>query len=238
MLNRQPRYSHREYAPKVGVFDTMPIEYSRKKMKKLFMDYVEPYKTTYQILRDYLQPLVGLGNLCIGLLKMGGGLFTANKKLLADGCFTSLRGLLEIVTSPLTYFVKPFIRYGATLSTDYSQKIENNKGMKKLLRQGSEYCASLGDSELTPIQGQKLADICRDLSRKYRKAKERGQYTIVDENLEIKENLDITRELKGQKGISKNCALSYLSIFPPKMELEIPNTQNLLKLYRLTPFGF
>lgn len=172
-------YPHREYDPiQFGEFSYVPLKHTAKKIAKLFIDYFKPYKSNEQVLQDFKQPMMGLGNFGIGFGKVGFGFVMLNIKLIADGLLTLARGLIELYTYPLAWVVKPITRYIATLIHGGYKKIEENKGLPRLAQYGQEYLAATDEQGLTSNQTMyELLAVCNDIHRKFEKSLSKGQST-------------------------------------------------------------
>ncbi|WED43441.1 FAD-dependent oxidoreductase [Legionella cardiaca] len=202
-------YPHRPYnLVKLGQFDYVPITYTLRKIAKIFIDYFKPYKSDSHIKQDFKQPLVGIANTGMGLIKLVVGFFTFNPKRFADGFFTLLRGLIELTTTPATWFIKPIIR---TLATIRAGKIaiESNEGMVKLVDYGKNYLQETENAELSPQKMHALLAVCNDLHRKFHKGLYRGQSTKITADCESK----LFLQTKNTTTFSREAVDAYFSLF-------------------------
>jgi hypothetical protein len=169
-------YPHRNHSlVKLAQFSYVPITYTLKRIGKLFVDYTKPYKSTNHFIQDLKQPLAGIANAFVGVSKLLYGMFTFNKGYLADGFFSSIRGAIELATTPLAWTVKPLVRFVITCATG-KPKIENNPGMRRVAAQGLSLLNSLEKpGEINALERYKLFNISHDLHRKFKKAYSRGQ---------------------------------------------------------------
>lgn len=162
----------------------MHLKYTAKKIGKLFVDYFKPYKSVHQIGQDFKQPLVAISSFFTGLIKTGIGICTLNARSLIDGLFNMVRGAIELITTPLTWIIKPVTRGLATLIHGGFKKIEENEGVRYLAQYGQTYLGQKKDSDLTSEKTiHELLAVCNDIHRKFDKSVSRGQKT----DLEIEE---------------------------------------------------
>lgn len=214
MINRR-LYPHRDYDPvKLWQWSYVPVSHSLKKVWKLVVDYVKPYKSTGQLKQDFRQPLVGTANILIGSSKILVGffqMFTLNFKRFGDGLFTFGRGLFEIVTTPLAWTLKPVIR-GIVTGLHYvwrgPKRIEDNDGMRKLAKTGLDYVNELEGDALDPVVKRDVLGYCNDLHRKFIKSHSRGQNTLIEQN-ESEQYLKITGDSDNLRSVATN----YFSLF-------------------------
>ncbi|ARG98679.1 hypothetical protein [Legionella micdadei] len=174
-------YPHRNYDPniKLGQFDYVPISYSLKKTAKLFVDFFKPYKGDYQLVQDFKQPFVGIVNGSSGVIKLLAGLFTFDIYRFADGLASLIRGVIELATTPLVWFIKPIIRFGITIFTGLP-KVEENQGMVDLVTLGEELLVDQEDDDFSFVKMQQVLGVCNDLHRKFSKQVMRAQETDID----------------------------------------------------------
>ena len=171
-------FPHREYAPvKFGQLEYTPLAHTAKKIRKLFVDYSKPYKSYSQIVADFKQPFTGIGCVNIGLFKLLSGIFILKPKLLVDGLFHMLRGIIEIITTPLAWILKPLTRSIATKIHGGYKKIEENSGMHRLAQKGWAYLADPETNLESPRTIYNLLAVCNDIHRKFNKAQSHGQKT-------------------------------------------------------------
>lgn len=208
-------FPHREYdLVKFGQFDYVPLKHTAKKIVKIFVDYFKPYKSNTQLKQDFKQPFVGIANLFVGLGKSTVGLFTLNFWLIADGLFIMLRGVIELVTTPLTWFLKPVTRGIVTLIHRGYKKIEENSGIQDLAQYGHNYLAKTEKSELESDQTiYELLSVCNDIHRKFDKSVTRGQAT----ELEVEEFRSYA-EIRSDNVVDPQKLSHYFSLFAPKKE--------------------
>lgn len=164
---------------------------------KGFIDTFRPYKSTHHFLSDLAQPLRGIGNILKGLLTLAGmsllipanilalligTLVTRDLKYLVEiaenllGSLTTIidsvltvgRGLIQILTTPLTWFLKIPLR-GIIAGFLGKPKIQNNRGIKRLLDE-----ADKPDDDET-WDRIKEACITLKLEQKYKKAQRQGR---------------------------------------------------------------
>lgn len=196
-------YPHRSYDPniKLGQFDYVPIRYSLKKIGKLFFDFFKPYKGDYQFVQDFKQPFVGIVNVSSGLAKLFTGFFTLDIYRFGDGLVSLLRGVIELASTPLAWFIKPIMRFSITIFTGLP-KVEENQGMIDLVAHGEELLIDQEDDDFSFNKMQKILGICNDLHRKFSKQVMREQETDIDPGAEEKLIGEITAQstpLKLQK---------------------------------------
>ena len=181
--NNQRLYLHRDYDPvQFGQLKYVPLQHTATKITKLFSDYFKPYKSGAQAIQDFKQPLVGIGNLGVSLIKIIKSPFTLAPKLAADGLFTFLRGLVEIGTTPLAWVIKPITRGLASLIAG-QPKIEDAVSMQKLSKLGQEALAHPDTDKSESKQKFELIAIVDDLHRKFNKSQKRGE----ESNIVLKE---------------------------------------------------
>ena len=208
-------FPHREYdLVKFGQFDYVPLKHTAKKITKIFIDYFKPYKSNTQLTQDFKQPLVGIANFFLGLGKIIGGIFTRNPWLLADGFFSIFRGAIELVTTPLTWLLKPITRGTATLIHGGYKKTEENGGMQDLAQYGQDYLAKINESELASDKIiYELLSVCNDMHRKFDKSVTRGQVT----ELEVEEYRSYS-EIRTDNVLDQLKLSHYFSLFAPRKE--------------------
>lgn len=206
-------FPHRAYDPNIqlGQFDYVPIQYTLKKIGKIFVDFVKPYKSTYQLIDDYKQPMTGAINTGMGLFKFFIGIITLNSKHLTDGAFRMARGIIELVMTPLTYLVKPITRGLITLVSNHN-RVEDNDGVKTLIKEGTNILVGQDDhEELSFDKAQKLLGICNDLHRKFTKAVLRGQDTDI--NVATEQHCIKELTVKSDTGLSGEKVRKYFTLF-------------------------
>lgn len=191
-------YPHRPYNPDIqlGQFGYVSVQYHLKKIVKLFVDFLKPYKDRYQVMDDLKQPITGGINLVVGLGKIITAPFSGSFKRFLDGIVGSLRGIIEIVMAPLTYLLKLIPRAVFTLFST-SQKLEQSAGVKKLVTQGHQLLDTINVDEPLSFDTMKnLLGICNDLHRKFDKSIKRDQQTDIDLALEKESITKITLTLE------------------------------------------
>lgn len=190
-------------------------------MKKDIVDTFKPYKSTFYIKRDLMQPVAGIGNIikgscyvvlaplmfpigifvCIseGIAKKSFGLFAWKMALgstvlsggFLDGVGSLVRGVSQLLTTPLTWFVRIPLRAIITKIKGKPTVCQNvEKKVEKL-----EILVNKEDKTLTDA----LEINCglNSLCRKVRKAEERGQeigkeIDLSDYESSYSRNVDIT----------------------------------------------
>jgi len=178
-------YPHRAYdLVTLGQFKDVPLIHTLVKIKKLFADYVKPYKSEDQTIQDFKQPLVGINNLVVGILKMIASPFGLDFRYFIDGLLTTLRGVIEIATTPLAWTIKPIMR-GIITRINGPVNIETNAGLQRVVQQAEALLAAHPPLPLAPTETYNLLAICNDLHRKLRKSAEREQPTTIDQMEEI-----------------------------------------------------
>ncbi|WP_115707244.1 FAD-dependent oxidoreductase [Legionella sainthelensi] len=203
-------FPHREYPLiKFGQLSYVPLNHTAKKIGKIFIDYFKAYKSGHQIGQDFKQPLVGIGNFFTGLIKTGTGIFTLNHWSLIDGLFNMVRGVIELATTPLTWFIKPITRGLATLIHGGFKKIEENEGMRHLAQYGQAYLAHKKDDDLVLDKTiYELLAVCNDMHRKFDKSVSQGQKT----DLEIEEYSRYAA-IRSDNTLNRQKLVQYFSLF-------------------------
>jgi 2-polyprenyl-6-methoxyphenol hydroxylase-like FAD-dependent oxidoreductase len=204
-------FPHRGYDPvKLGQWEYIPIQHTLRKIAKIFVDYFKPYKSSFQFRQDMKQPLVGLANVGNGTAKLIMGILKLDGWRLLDGLFNLGRGLIEIILTPLAWFIKPMTRGIATLIRG-NISIEKNKGIQKLAHTGQDYLHSISqDAEdiSSPNKVYALLALSEDIHRKFDKAKRRGQNT----QLELEEHARYS-EVKTSSKLTQTVLRNYFSLF-------------------------
>ncbi|TAL63545.1 MAG: hypothetical protein EPN84_04735 [Legionella sp.] len=217
-------YPHREYdLVKFAQLSYVPVKHHLIKTAKLFVDYIKPYKSPYQISQDFKLPIVGLVNLLVGLIKLLQGLFTFNGSKLVDGFFGLLRGTLEAITFPLNWILKPITRGFITLITGY-KKIEDNSGIQTCTEQGENLLTQLQTQGSSPKKLYELLAVCHDLHRKVDKAQHRGQTTAT-----LNKERSLYKALKVDDELNLAKAKAYLSLFKKKPQQPEATADNFLE---------
>lgn len=90
----------------------------------LLTDTLKPYQNKNQFIQDLFQPFIGITHLVFGFVKTLTGIFTCNGWHFLDGLATMTRGLVELITTPLAWLIKPITRGIATLLK--SQSVDAN----------------------------------------------------------------------------------------------------------------
>jgi 2-polyprenyl-6-methoxyphenol hydroxylase-like FAD-dependent oxidoreductase len=173
-------YPHREHDPVTfGQVAKTGVDYPVKQIKKMFVDYMKPYKSDAHFFKDLRQPLVGLANLAVGTLKMVNGMASRDKEFFAEGILTACRGSLEIFTTPLAYIVKPVTRDLAGMFYDPAL-IETNVGIQSLSKKGLKLISEVDLANVSHSKIYELLAFCNDIHRKYEKSLKRGEATHVE----------------------------------------------------------
>ncbi len=212
-------FPHRDYDPvNFGQFDYVPLIHTFKKIIKIFVDYVKPYKSKQHMIQDFKQPLVGIANFFIGLGKIIYGILFLNPWILADGILSVQRGAIELVTTPLTWLLKPITRGIATLIHGGYKKIEENRGMQNLAKYAhnsvkNHLCST--DENILDIDKSRYAllAVCHDMHRKFDKSVKRGQASA----LQAEEHARYT-EIQADYMPDQQKLIHYFSLFLPKQE--------------------
>lgn len=174
-------FPHREYDPvKYGQFEDVPVKHTLKKITKQFVDYIKPYKSTFQVKQDFKQPVTGVVNIFVGIIKLATGLWNLDGKRLADGFFCVLRGIIEITTTPLTWFVKPVMR-GLASWIHGPVRIEDGLGIRALAEYGKKCVSELQDTAMSPKKVFELLAVCNDVHRKFDKSIQRSESSLIKE---------------------------------------------------------
>lgn len=208
-------FPHRQYPlVKLGQFAQVPVGYTLNKIKKLFADYVKPYKSVKHVTQDYKQPGAGVLNTVVGLGKAIHGIATLNGSKVADGGVTFLRGSLELITAPFALFIKPITRFIATMIHGVP-KIEEMSGMKKL--------AKIGHEKIDAIENYSEEDkysvlaIAMDLHRKFNKGIKQEQPTCIklEEQVGYQNLKNAVMNLESDEVVAKTNIHAYFSLFAP-----------------------
>lgn len=215
-------YPHRAYNPDIqlGQFGLVPVRYTLTKIGKIFADFFKPYKGNYQVVDDFKQPFTGIINILMGSVKLITGI--VKPKRFIDGAFTLARGIVEIITTPLSWFVKPLTRSLFTLFSS-PLNVEDNSGIKNLVSLGNELLDAQVNDEMSFMRMRDLLGVCNDLHRKFDKSMQRGQSTNVDATVENKLITDITAYSDQPFSVDK--LRSYLGLFndkKPVVSVEVP----------------
>lgn len=104
-----------------------------------------------------------------------------------------IRGLLEIVTAPFAWTVKPIIRLAITAWLGFP-KIEENSGLKQLVGLGEELLVDQTDDDFSFEKMRRILGLCNDLHRKLEKQVEREQETAIN----LDEEKILIREITSQ----------------------------------------
>lgn len=170
-INKRRIFLHRKYDPiKLSQWENIPTQYTALKIKKIFTDIIKPYKSNTHMIRELLQPIIGLRNICIGAYNFYMGSFPTNRQKVFEGGLNLIRGIIEIITTPLTWFIKFPIRLLNTY-VNGSPKIEANVGIKTLAKLGLSKIDK--NSKMENVHEHKYSDlfmICNDIHRKYKKS--------------------------------------------------------------------
>jgi 2-polyprenyl-6-methoxyphenol hydroxylase-like FAD-dependent oxidoreductase len=212
-------YPHRDYDPvQFGQIAYVPPAHSLIKIKKIFVDFFKPYKSTHQIIHDLKQPLVGIMHLFVGSIKIAIGIINLNAARLTDGLTTMLRGGVEVVTTPLVWLVKPITRSVITVLFG-EPKIENNAGMRRVALQGlNSTNITSRNLGLTPDTRYQYLAIANDLHRKFNKSLSRQQRSdiILAEHTAfaaVRANAKIDLLTANANADEVNSLITYFSLF-------------------------
>ncbi|KTD76326.1 FAD-dependent oxidoreductase [Legionella waltersii] len=216
-------FPHREYdLIEFGELSYVPLKHTAKKIGKIFVDYIKPYKSNHQIKQDFKQPLVGIANLFIGLGKTLVGIFTGNLKSLSDGLLNVIRGVIEIVTTPLNCFLKPMTRGFATLIHGGYKKIEENSGLSHLAHYGKKYLERIDESQLKDKKTiYELLAVCNDMHRKFDKSSGRGQKTKL-----ALDEYQAYAAIRSDTTLDKQKLVDYFSLFAPEKSELVAQVNN------------
>lgn len=209
-------YLHRDYdLVKLGQFAYIPFKHTLKKMGKIFIDYIKPYKSIEQLKQDFKQPMVSIINLGSGLVKIVKSFFKLDYMLFGDGIFTLARGIIELATTPITWLLKPISR-GIITAWGGFAKLEDNAGLKKVVQKGRNLFDKISRNTNAPAVDEestyRILAICNDIHRKFDKAKQRKQKSRVKPLEEFASYAAMRAEF------SKETVAHYLSLFPSKIE--------------------
>ena len=208
-------------------------------MAKDFLDSFKPYKSTFQTKRDLKQPFWGVINALAGfaslfliplfyVLGISQVIFAKDLKhkrlstfakfsvlsvsWMLEGVLNMVRGLSQILTTPLTWAIKMPLR-GILTKVKGAPKIEDNPGIQNLVEFGKTYLDTYKNNESPELEvsenldarlistsgqlkqifdpdGCKLNDarivdgVVAELHRKYHKSLQRGQPTNISEEVE------------------------------------------------------
>jgi hypothetical protein len=123
-------------------------------MGKDYMDTFKPFKSSYYIKRDLLQPIHGLINIYNGFKNIGNGIVDLKGSSIALGIAEIFRGLTQIATTPLTWFLRLPCRGIITLFTGF-QKAEDGAGIQRAVSQGVRILNLLEDINIEKLQKYK-----------------------------------------------------------------------------------
>jgi len=171
-------------------------------MTKDFVDTFKPYKSWNYVGRDLIQPLSGIGNIAKGLANTVGSilLFLANtiryalisgdynhfKKnmflnfarttsWLLDGVSNLVRGITQIIATPLTWLIKIPLR-GLITTIKGVRKLEEDPSIQRLVAEGEE---AIREPDIAQIDC-----IRHELHRKFEKAMDKGRSTNITSYIE------------------------------------------------------
>jgi len=173
---------------------------------KDFVDTFKPYKARYHAQRDFLQPIRGVGNIAKGVANLIVGVigiigvpllfplisFENDRDKLRnnlsltfswylDGISSIVRGVTQVITTPLTWFIKMPLRGLITAIKGRTPLIEENQGIQLLVKKG-DALLKVAQREAEEVTEAEYADSIRyELYRKYKKADSRKQATQIDE---------------------------------------------------------
>jgi len=216
-------FPHRPYdLVRFGQFADVPFRHTAKKIAKIFTDFFKPYKSYSKILQDFKQPLVGIGNFSIGVAKTISGIFRLKGHRFADGLFHMLRGIIELVTTPLAWVLKPLTRIIATLVHGGFKKIEENTGIQHLVQEGQQQLNNGDPDVLEDRLNYQLRALCNDIHRKFSKSTQHGQRT----KLEVEEHLRYSA-IRASKSFNNTKFKNYFSLFSLPQETHEPREEDL-----------
>jgi hypothetical protein len=174
-------------------------------MAKDFIDTFKPYKSSSYLVRDLTQPLRGIGNTLVGIgyffvafIPFLGLQFDTRISWAIYGITNVLRGLSQIVTSPLAWLLKIPLRMAITYFNKEILPFEQRKSVQTLL-----------DTALS-VDDTKCANICFELHQKYVNVLAKGDIT----NLRSEQKQKIEKTLYGKvnmvDGNNGNCNVRLL----------------------------
>ncbi|HEX2548943.1 MAG TPA: hypothetical protein VHM20_03880, partial [Gammaproteobacteria bacterium] len=203
-------YPHRPYDPEIRIWELgyVPLDYSSKKIKKIFTDYATPYKAApFQLTRELQKPLADTALSLIGLGKLVGGMVTLDPKTMEDGAASFARGALGLATFPAAWIIKPITKGISTAIFGY-QKIEENTGIQELVQKGKNLLHK--ESDLSVEETIRIKHICFDLNRKFNTSIKKGQATDIKQMEEFRQ-INILRESTDKRQFEKYFSLFALS---------------------------
>ncbi len=207
-------FPHRAYDPiSLGELRYTPVIHHLKKIAKIFVDYVKPYKSKRQVQQDFRQPFIGLLNGFIGTIKFVKGI--KDPRYFIDGLFTLIRAGIELLTFPLTWTLKFITRSITTLVYHLKwgpKKIEDNKGLNNLGQLGLTTIEQLDKEMLAnPPSAQKIyatLAICHDIHRKFIKNLKRAQPTNIKNEEKI-----LYQQISDELVVQPQLVRQYCSLF-------------------------
>jgi hypothetical protein len=165
------------------------------------VDTFKPYKSSYHVKRDLLQPIRALGNIVKGIILItaaplffigdmvrymfiSGSLrnFGINMIInssrtaswLLEGVFSILRGAGQLATTPLTWALRMPLR-GIISAIKGMPKIEDNPSLQSCLQKGE----TIPSEHSGACAALPTADVINELHRKFNKSLSRGQRTDI-----------------------------------------------------------
>jgi 2-polyprenyl-6-methoxyphenol hydroxylase-like FAD-dependent oxidoreductase len=209
-------FPHRTFEPvSVAQWSYIPPLYTFYKILMLTVECFKPYQSGTQYLYDIIQPVRAIMQVHVGLGKTIAGLFTLNGYQFLDGISMLLRGLIELFTTPLAWFVKPITR-GIITAMVGAQNIEENTFMQYLVRLG-EYRLTRKDVLTDPKQRYEVLAVCNDLHRKFNKSQKYGQKTQIRD----KESLQYELIRTNIKQLKPEYLTEYFSLFKAEKKIEV-----------------
>jgi hypothetical protein len=210
-------------------------------MLKDVIDTVKPYKSSYGLKRDILQPIRGITNVAKGvaILIATPVLFVANAvryalysgsvrnfgKNLAINAFRSatwsldgvnniIRGITQVATTPLTLLIKIPLR-GIITGIVGRLKIEDNAGIKRMANLATE--GVLSEKSSGNYSDDRYYNGHYELHRKFIKAHARGQATNINPAEEQK-LYDASRRIGCLSDDKINSINQYIGLFANRVE--------------------
>tara|TARA_R110002126_G_scaffold273866_1_gene418653 strand:- start:195669 stop:196586 length:918 start_codon:yes stop_codon:yes gene_type:complete len=205
-------------------------------MIKDFVDTFKPYKSWHYVGRDIIQPLKGIGNIAKGLANIIGSIllffsntiryalisgnyyhfkknmflnFNRTTSWLLDGISSLVRGITQVIATPLTWLIKIPLR-GLITAIEGVRTLEEDPSIQRLVTEGKE---AIQDSKIAQIDC-----IRHELHRKFIKAMDNGRSTSISSHIEQSKFQNQyfkygTRYEYPLRADRKEAALQYLGIF-------------------------
>ncbi len=134
------------------------------------IDTFKPFKSSYYIKRDLLQPIHGSINIYKGFTNIGTGIVDLKSSSIAIGIAEILRGLTQIAITPLTWFLRFPCRGIITLLTGF-QKAEDGAGIQTEVIRGIQilgilenYNLAISSLQKSSQSRQKLIEIYEEIN--------------------------------------------------------------------------